>query len=176
VLGIDRDAGRLALAERLGAVAIDGAEGDTVARVLAHTNDAGADAVLLTLASDSDEPIHHAAQLARQRGRLVLVGVTGLALRRDDFYKKELSFAVSCSYGPGRYDPSYEEQGVDYPLGFVRWTEQRNFDAVLALMADGRLDPSPLISHHFAFDDVHAAYDVVAGGIGDADHPQREPP
>src|SRR5690242_10844857 len=164
VLGIDRDAGRLALAERLGAVAIDGAEGDTVARVLAHTNDAGADAVLLTLASDSDEPIHHAAQLARQRGRLVLVGVTGLALRRDDFYKKELSFAVSCSYGPGRYDPGYEEQGVDYPLGHVRWTEQRNFDAVLALMADGRLDPAPLISHRFAFDRVHGAYDVVAGG------------
>src|SRR6185437_6653499 len=122
-------------------------------RVLGHTNDAGADAVLLTLASDSDEPVHEAARFARQRGRLVLVGVTGLDLRRDDFYKKELSFAVSCSYGPGRYDPSYEEQGVDYPLGFVRWTEQRNFDAVLALMADGRLDPSPLISHRFAFDD-----------------------
>ncbi len=164
VLGIDRDRTRLTLAERCGAVAIDGAEGDTVARVLAHTNDAGADAVLLTLASDSDDPIHHAAQLARQRGRLVLIGVTGLDLRRDDFYKKELSFAVSCSYGPGRYDPTYEEQGVDYPLGYVRWTEQRNFDAVLALMADGRLDPSPLISHRFAFDDVHDAYDVIAGG------------
>src|SRR6185312_15073348 len=149
VLGIDRDAGRLALAERFGAVTINGA---------------GADAVLLTLASDSDEPVHEAARFARQRGRLVLVGVTGLALRRDDFYKKELSFAVSCSYGPGRYDPSYEEQGVDYPLGFVRWTEQRNFDAVLALMADGRLDPSPLISHRFAFDRVENAYDVVAGG------------
>lgn len=164
VLGIDRDAGRLALAERLGAVAIDGAQGDTVPRVLAHTNDAGADAVLLTLASESDEPVHEAARFARHRGRLVLVGVTGLALRRDDFYKKELSFAVSCSYGPGRYDPAYEEQGADYPLGHVRWTEQRNFEAVLALMADGRLDPAPLISHRFPFERVENAYDVVAGG------------
>ena len=163
VLGIDRDAGRLALADRFGAVAINGTEGETVARVLACTNDAGADAVLLTLASDSDEPVHEAAQFARQRGRLVLVGVTGLQLRRDDFYKKELSFAVSCSYGPGRYDPTYEEQGVDYPLGHVRWTEQRNFDAVLALMADGRLDPTPLISHRFPFERVQSAYDVVAG-------------
>ena len=164
VLGIDRDAGRLALAERFGAVAIDGTEGDTVARVLAHTSDVGADAVLLTLASDSDEPVHEAARFARQRGRLVLVGVTGLDLRRDDFYKKELSFAVSCSYGPGRYDPTYEEQGVDYPLGHVRWTEQRNFEAVLALMADGRLDPAPLISHRFPFERVENAYDVIAGG------------
>ncbi|HEY7894289.1 MAG TPA: bi-domain-containing oxidoreductase [Gemmatimonadaceae bacterium] len=164
VLGIDRDAGRLALAERFGALAIDGSAGDTVARVLAHTNDAGADAVLLTLASDSNEPVHEAAQFARHKGRLVLVGVTGLDLRRDDFYKKELSFAVSCSYGPGRYDPMYEEQGVDYPLGHVRWTERRNFDAVLALMADGRLDPSLLVSHHFAFDRARDAYDVLAGG------------
>ncbi|HEX5179679.1 MAG TPA: bi-domain-containing oxidoreductase, partial [Gemmatimonadaceae bacterium] len=166
VLGIDRDAGRLALAERFGATPINGSDGDTVARVLALTNDAGADAVLLTLASDSDEPVHEAAQFARQRGRLVLVGVTGLALRRDDFYKKELSFAVSCSYGPGRYDASYEEQGVDYPLGHVRWTEQRNFDAVLALMADGRLDPSPLVTHRFPFERVQDAYDVVTGGTG----------
>lgn len=164
VLGIDRDAARLALAERFGAVAINGTAGDTVARVLAHTNDAGADAVLLTLASDSNEPVQQAAQFARHRGRLVLVGVTGLDLRREDFYKKELSFAVSCSYGPGRYDPSYEEQGVDYPLGQVRWTERRNFDAVLALMADGRLDPSFLVSHRFAFEHARQAYDVLAGG------------
>lgn len=164
VLGIDRDGARLRLAERFGATALDGSEGDAVARVLALTNDAGADAVLLTLASDSDEPMHEAAQCARQRGRLVLVGVTGLNIRRDDFYKKELSFAVSCSYGPGRYDPTYEEQGIDYPLGHVRWTEQRNFDAVLALMADGRLDPTPLVSHRFPFERVEDAYDVVAGG------------
>ncbi len=163
VLGIDRDASRLTLGERFGAVPVDATAGDVAARVVAHTNGAGADAVLLTLASDSDDPMHDAALMARQRGRLVLVGVTGLTLRRDDFYKKELSFAVSCSYGPGRYDPTYEEQGTDYPIGQVRWTEQRNFDAVLALMADGRLDPLPLVSHRFPFDRAANAYDVIAG-------------
>lgn len=163
VLGVDRDPGRLALGERFGAIAVDAATGDVAARIVAHTNGVGADAVLLTLASDDDEPVHEAAAMARQRGRLVLVGVTGLALRRDDFYKKELSFAVSCSYGPGRYDPTYEEQGVDYPIGHVRWTEQRNFDAVLALMADGRLDPLPLVTHRFPFDRAAEAYDLIAG-------------
>jgi predicted dehydrogenase len=131
--------------------------------VQALTDGVGADAVLLTLASSSDEPIHQAAEMSRKRGRIVLVGVTGLNLRRDDFYQKELSFQVSCSYGPGRYDPTYEEAGQDYPLPFVRWTEQRNFEAVLELMASGQLDPSPLITHRFAFDDAPDAYDVISG-------------
>ena len=94
--------------------------------------------------------------MCRKRGRIVLVGVTGLELSRADFYEKELTFQVSCSYGPGRYDPAYEEQGQDYPVGFVRWTEQRNFEAVLDMMADGRLDVAPLISHRFAIDDADA--------------------
>lgn len=164
VIGIDRDAARLALAERSGAVALDGAQGDVVARVNELTSGVGADAVLLTLASKSDEPVRQAAAMSRKRGRLVLVGVTGLDLVRDDFYKKELSFAVSCSYGPGRYDASYEEGAQDYPLPFVRWTEQRNFEAVLALMASGTVDPLPLVSHRFAFDQAPAAYDVIGGG------------
>ena len=79
--------------------------------------------------------MHQAAQMCRKRGRIVLVGVTGLKLSRDDFFKKELTFQVSASYGPGRYDPNYEEKGQDYPVGFVRWTEQRNFEAVLDMMA-----------------------------------------
>jgi predicted dehydrogenase len=99
--------------------------------------------------------------MSRKRGRLVLVGVTGLNLSRDDFYAKELTFAVSCSYGPGRYDPNYEEDGNDYPLGFVRWTEQRNFDAVLQLMSSGALDPRPLITHRFDFDAAPEAYDLL---------------
>ncbi|HEY0777078.1 MAG TPA: bi-domain-containing oxidoreductase [Gemmatirosa sp.] len=163
VIGIDRDASRLALAERFGAVAVDGSGGGAAEHVLALTNGVGADAVLLTLASQSDDPVHDAAVMSRKRGRIVLVGVTGLNLRRDDFYRKELSFAVSCSYGPGRYDPEYEEAGRDYPLPFVRWTEQRNFDAVLGLMAQGAVDPLPLVTHRFAFDDAPAAYDVIAG-------------
>ncbi len=162
VLGIDRDAGRLALAERFGALPVDGSGTDVAAKVLALTGGIGADAVLLTLASDSDDPVHQAAVMSRKRGRIVLVGVTGLQLRRDDFYRKELTFAVSCSYGPGRYDPAYEEHAQDYPLPFVRWTEQRNFEAVLRLMADGRLDPAPLVTHRFAFDDAPQAYDLLA--------------
>lgn len=163
VIGIDRDPSRLALAERFGATPLDGSAGAVSERVLAATNGVGADAVLLTLASDSDDPVHQAAEMSRKRGRLVLVGVTGLNLRRDDFYRKELTFAVSCSYGPGRYDPEYEEAGHDYPLPFVRWTEQRNFEAVLELMAGGQLDPLALVTHRFEFGDAPAAYEVISG-------------
>ena len=101
--------------------------------------------------------------MCRQRGRIVLVGVVGLELSRADFYEKELTFQVSCSYGPGRYDPRYEDQGLDYPIGFVRWTEQRNFEAVLDMLADGRLDVAPLVSHRFALAEAPRAYEVVAG-------------
>jgi predicted dehydrogenase len=163
VVGIDRDPARLALAERFGAVAVDGRQGGAAERVLALTAGVGADAVLLTLASKSHEPVRDAARMTRKRGRLVLVGVTGLNLVRDDFYKKELSFAVSCSYGPGRYDPEYEERGHDYPLAYVRWTEQRNFEAVLGLMEAGSVDPLPLVTHRFDFDRAAEAYDVIGG-------------
>jgi predicted dehydrogenase/threonine dehydrogenase-like Zn-dependent dehydrogenase len=161
VIGIDRTWSRLALAERFGARVIDGASGDVVGQVSALTEERGADAVLLTLASDSDEPMHDAARMSRKRGRIVLVGVTGLTLNRDEFFKKELSFQVSCSYGPGRYDPQYEERGVDYPAGYVRWTEQRNFEAVLGAMAAGQLDPTPLITHRFDFDAAPRAYELI---------------
>lgn len=161
VVGIDRSPGRLALAREFGATVIDGASQDPVAVVRALTAGRGADAVLLTLASDDSGPVHQAAEMSRQRGRLVLVGTAGLELRRDDFYKKELSFAVSCSYGPGRYDPGYEEEGHDYPAGFVRWTAQRNFEAVLALMGDGRLGVTPLITHRFEFDRAPDAYALL---------------
>src|SRR5207237_3866299 len=134
-----------------------------VGRVNALTDDRGADAVLLTLASASDEPVQDAARMSRKRGRLVLVGVTGLALNRDEFFKKELSFQVSCSYGPGRYDPQYEERGLDYPAEYVRWTEQRNFEAVLGAMAAGQLDPTPLITHRFDFDAAPRAYELITG-------------
>jgi predicted dehydrogenase/threonine dehydrogenase-like Zn-dependent dehydrogenase len=162
VIGIDRDRERLRLARTLGATAFEASD-QVVEQVMASTDGVGADAVLLTLASSSDEPIRQAARMSRKRGRLVLVGVTGLDLIRDDFYEKELSFTVSCSYGPGRYDAEYEERGHDYPLAFVRWTEQRNFEAVLALMADGRLDPVPLVTHRFPFDEAPRAYDLISG-------------
>ena len=163
VIGIDRNPARLALADRFGARVFDGSgDFDVATHVMGATDGLGADAVLLTLASDSDQPIRESARMARKRGRIVLVGVTGLNLVRDDFFKKELSFQVSCSYGPGRYDPQYEERGIDYPPGYVRWTEQRNFEAVLGAMAAGQLDPDPLITHRFDVSEAPRAYDLVA--------------
>lgn len=162
-IGLDTDPARVQLAREFGADGIVVGQIDAVDAVLSKTGGVGADAVLLALATDSDGPVHDAAQMARKRGRLVLVGVTGLNLRRDDFYKKELSFQVACSYGPGRYDPQHEEAGIDYPAAYVRWTEARNFAAALDLMATGRLDPLRLVSHRFPVAEVARAYEVVTG-------------
>lgn len=165
VLGIDLDPRRLAMARSFGAQTVDlGAGEDAVAAAQAFSRDRGMDVVLITASTQSNEPVHQAALMSRKRGRIVLVGVAGLELSRADFYEKELSLQVSCSYGPGRYDPNYEERGVDYPVGFVRWTEQRNFEAVLDMMADGRVDVKPLISHRFDIDDAARAYELVSGG------------
>lgn len=163
VLGLDLSAERCALAEQFGAAVLPPGA-DPVDAVLSWTNGRGADAVLLTLATKSDEPVAQAAKMSRQRGRIVLVGVTGLNLSRADFFAKELTFQVSCSYGPGRYDPHYEDEGHDYPVGFVRWTEQRNFEAVVSLLADGRLDPSPLLSHTVPITEAPALYQQIADG------------
>ncbi|HET7931792.1 MAG TPA: bi-domain-containing oxidoreductase [Rhodanobacteraceae bacterium] len=163
VLGIDPDPARRALAETFGADTAASGDGDAVlAAALAFSRGRGVDAVLITASTKSSEPVHQAAQMCRQRGRIVLVGVTGLELSRADFYAKELSFQVSCSYGPGRYDPAYEDAGQDYPLGFVRWTEQRNFEAVLDLLAAGKLDTAPLVSHRFELDRAVDAYALLA--------------
>lgn len=159
VLGIDLNAQRCALARQLGAEAVDLATGvEPVAAGMAFSDGRGVDAVLITASTKSSEPVHQAAQMSRKRGRIVLVGVTGLELSRADFYEKELSFQVSCSYGPGRYDPDYEQRGQDYPLGFVRWTEGRNFEAVLDLMAGKRLDVAPLISQRIPLEQAPEAY------------------
>ena len=164
VLGIDFDADKLALARQFGAETVDLSTGqDPVVVAQAFSRGRGVDAVIVTAATKSSEPMHQAALMCRKRGRIVLVGVTGLELSRADFFEKELTFQVSCSYGPGRYDPSYEEKGQDYPVGFVRWTEQRNFEAVLDMMADGRLDVKPLISHRFAITEAEQAYELVGG-------------
>jgi predicted dehydrogenase len=164
VLGIDMDPAKLALARQFGAETVDLSAGqDPVAVAAGFARGRGVDAVIITAATRSNEPVHQAALMCRKRGRIVLVGVVGLELSRADFYEKELSFQVSCSYGPGRYDPLYEEQGQDYPVGFVRWTEQRNFEAVLDMLADGRLDVGPLVSHRFALAEAERAYAVVGG-------------
>jgi len=164
VLGIDFDSKKLALARQFGAETVDLSVGeDPVAAAERFSRGRGVDAVIVTAATRSNEPMHQAALMCRKRGRIVLVGVTGLELSRDDFFKKEITFQVSCSYGPGRYDPNYEEKGQDYPFGFVRWTEQRNLEAVLDMMSDGRLDVKPLVSHRFPIDGALAAYEVVGG-------------
>ena len=164
VLGLDFDGDKLALARRFGAEVVDIKSGaDPVAAAMDFSRGRGVDAVIITASTKSNEPVHQAALMCRKRGRIVLVGVVGLELSRADFYEKELSFQVSCSYGPGRYDPSYEEKGHDYPLGFVRWTEQRNFEAVLDVLAEGRLDVAPLVSHRFDIGDAPQAYAVVGG-------------
>jgi len=165
VLGLDFDPAKLALARQFGAEVVNLAAGeDPVAAAQAYSRGRGVDAVVITASTASSEPMHQAALMCRKRGRIVLVGVTGLELSRADFYEKELTFQVSCSYGPGRYDPNYEDKGNDYPVGFVRWTEQRNFEAVLDMMASGQLDVKPLISHRFALDKAEEAYALLSGG------------
>ncbi|KAF0809836.1 alcohol dehydrogenase [Alcanivorax sp. S71-1-4] len=162
VLAIDFDESRLALARQFGAETCNPAIGeDPVSAGMAFSRGKGVDAVLITASTKSSDPVTQAARMSRKRGRIVLVGVTGLELNRADFYEKELTFQVSCSYGPGRYDPNYENKGQDYPIGFVRWTEQRNFEAVLDMMAAGKLDVKPLITHRFAFEDADKAYSVL---------------
>ena len=162
VLGVDLHPGRLAMAEKLGA-RIVAPGGDAVASASAWTQGKGVDAVIITASAKNDAIVHEAATMCRKRGRIVLVGVVGLNLRRADFYEKELTFQVSCSYGPGRYDESYEQGGRDYPYGFVRWTEQRNFEAVLAMLSSGRLVVDELITHRFALDRAPEAYEKVSG-------------
>jgi len=162
VLGVDFDSERLALARTFGANTVDLSRAeDPVAAAMTFSRGCGVDAVLITASTKSNEPVHQSAAMCRKRGRIVLVGVVGLGLSRADFYEKELSFQVSCSYGPGRYDAQYEEAGHDYPLGFVRWTEQRNFEAVLDMLADRRLDVAPLISHRFPLDEAEKAYKLA---------------
>jgi predicted dehydrogenase len=163
VLGFDPDERKRAIARQLGVEALspDPTDGALEA-ARAFTCGNGVDAVIIAASTASSSPVHLAAQMCRKRGRIVLVGVTGLALSRADFYAKELTFQVSCSYGPGRYDPDYETRGHDYPIGFVRWTVQRNFEAVLDLMASGRLATTPLLSHRFPLEQAPSAYDLLA--------------
>ncbi len=162
VLGVDINPARLRMAENWGAVAANGAAGDPVAAASAWTEGKGVDGVIITASAKTDEIMHQAAQMCRKRGRIVLVGVVGLNLRRSDLYQKEIRFQVSCSYGPGRYDEKYEQAGQDYPLGFVRWTEQRNFEAFLGAVKAGRLCVDELITHRFPLEQAPAAYETLS--------------
>lgn len=164
VIGIDLDSEKIELAKKLGAETVDLSKGeDPITIAEQYSRGRGVDAVIITASAKSNDIVCQAAHMCRKRGRIILVGVVGLELSRADFYEKELSFQVSCSYGPGRYDPEYEEAGKDYPFAFVRWTEQRNFEAVLDMIADGKLKTEILVSHRFDLDKVVEAYDLVGG-------------
>jgi predicted dehydrogenase/threonine dehydrogenase-like Zn-dependent dehydrogenase len=163
VLAIDFDFSKLELARSFGAeVCNPGIGEDPVEAGIAFSRGQGVDGVIVTASTRSSDPITQAARMCRKRGRIILVGVTGLELNRADFYEKELSFQVSCSYGPGRYDPAYENKGQDYPLGYVRWTEQRNFEAVLDMLSSGKLEVTALVSHKVPFDEAPRAYELLS--------------
>ena len=162
VIGIDFDREKLLLAESWGILTVNASEVDVVKTVENYTNGQGADAVLITASAQTDLIISESARMCRQRGRVVLVGVVGLNINRSDFYDKEITFQVSCSYGPGRYDNNYEEKGLDYPLGFVRWTEKRNFEAILHALSCRSLDVSGLITEKVNLEDYLNIYDNLS--------------
>jgi predicted dehydrogenase/threonine dehydrogenase-like Zn-dependent dehydrogenase len=164
VIGLDFDQQKVDLAASWGITAVNVGQANAVETVLQHTGGVGADAVLITASTKSDQVISEAAQMSRQRGRIVLVGVIGLDIQRSDFYEKELSFQVSCSYGPGRYQDDYEQKGMDYPIGYVRWTENRNFQAVLAAIAGGKVDVLSLITERVALADYQEIYGKMGSG------------
>ncbi len=158
VIGLDVDQDKLDLAKSWGIETINVKNCDPVQRITAMTGQVGCDAVLITANAKENQVISQAARMCRQRGRIVLVGVVGLDIQRSDFYDKELSFQVSCSYGPGRYDVEYEQHGHDYPIGLVRWTENRNFQAILGALANGQLKVKELITEQVDIEDFGEIY------------------
>ncbi len=163
VIGFDLDPDKIKLAQSLGVSAfILEQSNDRISLIENLTLRLGADGVIITANSKSNDIIHEAAQMCRKRGRIILVGVVGLELRRSDFYEKEITFQVSCSYGPGRYDDTYEQKGIDYPIGYVRWTEKRNFEAVLNALEEGILKVDELISSIIPIESFRVVYDEIS--------------
>lgn len=159
VIGIEFDQAKLDLAASWGVIPVNPAKGDDQIKVVESLSGGiGADGVIITASAKDDSVIHNACVMSRKRGRVILVGVIGLNMRRDDFYKKELSFQVSCSYGAGRYDEEYENKGHDYPLPYVRWTEKRNFETILMSIATGKLNVAPLITERVGLEDYLQIY------------------
>lgn len=161
VIGVDLDEQKLALAKKWGIIPFNSNKDDVVKSVEEQTGGVGADGVIITASAKTDMIISQAAQMSRKRGKIVLVGVVGLNIRRSEFYEKELTFQVSCSYGPGRYDDNYENKGIDYPLPFVRWTEQRNFETILQSIASGTLSVKDMISEEVDLVDYGKIYNDI---------------
>lgn len=165
VIGFDPNMKRCKLAEELGADRV--VSSDLEAACNDFSEGVGMDAVLITAATKSNEPVTVAGEICRMKGAVVVTGLVGMDIPRDMYYKKELDFKLSLSYGPGRYDPQYEEWGHDYPYGYVRWTEQRNIKAFLDLVAAGAVTPSKLVTHRFGIDDALNAYNLMLGKTGE---------
>jgi predicted dehydrogenase len=161
VIGVDVDDSKLNLAKKWGILPFNPKKGDVVKFVEEQTNGIGADGVIITASAKTDEIISQTAKMSRKRGRIILVGVIGLNLSRAEFYEKELSFQVSCSYGPGRYDENYENRGNDYPLPFVRWTEKRNFEAILHAIASGKIQVEEMITEVIPLNDYLKIYGEI---------------
>jgi predicted dehydrogenase/threonine dehydrogenase-like Zn-dependent dehydrogenase len=178
VIGFDYDSDKVTLARNFGIDAVNPAEGnDQISYVLNASNNIGADAVIITASNKSNEIISQSAKMSRKRGRIILVGVIGLDISRSDFYEKELTFQVSCSYGPGRYDDYYEQKGQDYPLAFVRWTEKRNFEAVLQAIAVKLIDVKSLITDRVSLSSYSEIYSDMSNGKSIAsilEYPEKE--
>ncbi len=168
VVGMDVDRGRVELALRLGADAASDSTAGFSDACMQQSAGRGVDAVLITAQTTSSDPVNLAAEVARDRAVIVAIGTVGMGLERRTFYEKELDFRVSRSYGPGRYDAAYEQKGVDYPIGYVRWTETRNMEAFLQLLADGKVDVGALITHRFPIDQAQSAYDLITGKSNEA--------
>lgn len=163
VIGIDIDSQKIEIAQKKGIIGINPKDGnDAVKSVQELTHGIGADGVIITASAKGDDIISQAAQMTRKRGRIILVGVIGLNISRAEFYEKELSFQVSCSYGPGRYDENYEQKGQDYPLPFVRWTEKRNFETILQAISTGKLEVKSLITEKVPMADYKSIYDNIS--------------
>jgi polar amino acid transport system substrate-binding protein len=163
VFGIDLDENKIHLAQQTGADQGCAPDDDAKRRVMEWSRGRGADAVLITASSSSSQPVELAGEISRSKGRVVVVGAVGLNIPRKPFYDRELTFRISMSYGPGRYDPEYEERGHDYPFGYVRWTEGRNIEAFLDLVAEGRVNVEPLITHRFKVAESERAYELITG-------------
>jgi predicted dehydrogenase/threonine dehydrogenase-like Zn-dependent dehydrogenase len=163
VIGMDIQPDRAELGHHMGADAVATTSEACIGHVTTLSSGHGADSILITADTKSNQPIELAGEVARKKGIVVAVGAVGMTIPRKIYYEKELDFRISCSYGPGRYDPLYEEKGQDYPYGYVRWTEQRNMQAFVQLLADSKIAMQPLISHRFSIEDAVAAYDLITG-------------
>ncbi|HEY4660344.1 MAG TPA: bi-domain-containing oxidoreductase [Terriglobales bacterium] len=163
VIGLDLVQERAALAGSMGATAATTSEAEFRDLCLRHSNEYGADSVLITAETPSSGPVNLASQVARDRGIVVAVGAVGMELERRLYYEKELDFRVSRSYGPGRYDTAFEQKGIDYPIGHVRWTETRNMEAFVQLLADDKVNVEPVIMHRYKIEDAASAYEIITG-------------